>query len=80
MPSSGRQLPADDIILGAFHDRKQFLALRLGYIEFRHRVVEILAEGRPLTLGDLEMFVRFTHRATSIFCGPPVAQQTVSVT
>lgn len=29
--------------------------LRLRHIEFRHRVVEVLAEGRPLTLGDLEV-------------------------
>ena len=54
--------------------------LRLGYVEFRDGVVEILAEGGPLTLGDLEMFVRSAHRVAVYFCGPPVAQQTISVT
>src|SRR6266436_8723176 len=52
-PSAG-----DDVALGALHDGKQLFVLRLRHIEFRHRVVEVLAEGGPLALGDLEVLVR----------------------
>src|SRR5207245_9222676 len=55
-PSAG-----DDVALGALHDGKQLFVLRLRHIEFRHRVVEILAEGGPLTLGEPEVFMRFDH-------------------
>src|SRR5262249_26349951 len=57
---------ADNVTLSAFYDGKQFLVLRLGHIEFRHRVVEILAEGGPLILGDLEMFVGLKHGTAHI--------------
>src|SRR6476660_7169505 len=42
------------------------LVLRLGHIEFRHGVVAILAKGGKLTLGDLEVFVRFAHGAAGV--------------
>src|SRR5262249_46468110 len=65
---------ADNVALGALHDGKQFLVLRLRYIEFRHGVVEVLAEGGPLTLGDLKVFMRFAHGTAGIVlratCGP----------
>ena len=57
----------DDVTLGALHDGKQFLMLRLGHIEFGHGVIKILTEGDPLALGDLEMFVGFAHGAASVF-------------
>src|SRR6516165_2864314 len=37
--------PDDYIAFGTFHDRKQFLALSFGHIEFGHCIVEVLAEG-----------------------------------
>src|SRR5262249_56443003 len=67
--AGGYSSPRDDIALGAFHDSKQFVALRLGHIEFRHRVVEVLAEGVPLILGDLEMFVGLKHGTARIVLG-----------
>src|SRR5262249_8134991 len=65
---------ANDVVLGALHDGKQFLVLRLRHLELRHRVVEVLAEGGPLILSDLEMLVRFAHGTAGIVlgatCGP----------
>src|SRR5262249_31722362 len=43
--------------------------LRIGHIEFRHRVIEVLAEGGPLILGDLEMFVGLKHGTARIVLG-----------
>src|SRR5262249_5679302 len=43
--------------------------LRIGHIEFRHRVIEVLAEGGPLILGDLEMFVGLKHGTARIVVG-----------
>src|SRR5262249_34764781 len=44
------------------------------HIEFRHRIVEVFAEGGPLTLGDLKVFMRFAHGTAGIVlratCGP----------
>ena len=56
-------------LLEGIHNGKQLLMLRLGYIEFRHRVVEVLAEGGPLTLGDLEVFMRFAHGTAGVVLG-----------
>src|SRR5262245_25661386 len=67
--AGGYSSPRDDIALGAFHDSKQFVALRLGHIEFRHRVVEVLAEGVPLILGDLEVFMGFAHGTAGVVLG-----------
>src|SRR5262249_8562276 len=65
---------ADNVALGALHNGKQFLVLRLRYIEFRHRVIEVLAESDPLALGDLEVLMRFAHGTASVVlgatCGP----------
>src|SRR5262249_51812902 len=38
-------------------------------IEFRHRVVEVLAEGGPLILGDLEVFMGFAHGTAGVVLG-----------
>src|SRR5262245_1713176 len=54
LDSCRRRRWAHNIALGALHDGKQFLVLSLRHIEFRHRIVEVLAEGGPLALGDLE--------------------------
>src|SRR5262249_34529462 len=55
--------------LGARDDGEEFLVLRLGHIEFRHRVVEVLTERSPFTLRDLEMFVRFAHGTAGVGLG-----------
>src|SRR5262245_42817398 len=61
LESCRRRRWAHNIALGALHDGKQFLVLSLRHIEFRHRIVEVFAEGGPLTLGDLKVFMRFAH-------------------
>src|SRR5262249_51116598 len=72
--SSHRRGRDDDVALRTLHDSKQFLVLRLGYIESCHRVVEVLTERSPLTLGDLEVPVRLTHGTAGVLlrstCGP----------
>src|SRR5262249_26604443 len=60
---------ADNVTLGALYDGKQFLVFRLGHFEFRHRVIEVLAEGGPLILGDLEMFVGLKHGTARVVLG-----------
>ncbi len=45
------------------------MSLRFGHIEFRHLVIEVLAEGSPLILGDLEVFVRVAHGTAGIVLG-----------
>src|SRR5215468_5548242 len=40
-----------------------------GTLNFGHRVVEVLTERSPFTLGDLEMFVRFAHGTAGVGLG-----------
>lgn len=44
-------------------------SLRLGDIELAKGVLEVLAEGGPLSLGDLEVLVRLAHGPAGIFLG-----------
>jgi len=67
MNSRRRNVSSHDYVaLGTLHNGKQLLALRLGHLEFGHGVIKILAEGGPLSLRDLEVFVRFAHGTAGI--------------
>ena len=56
----------DDIRLGTFHDREQLRLFRRGDFELVERGLKILEKRHPFVLGDLEVFVRFGHRAAGV--------------
>src|SRR3984885_12126426 len=61
---------ADNIGLGALHDREKFSLLLRRHAELVERVLKVLAEGDPFRLGDLEVDGRIGHYTARIFLGP----------
>src|SRR6202042_466455 len=60
---------ADNIGLGALHDREKFSLLLRRHAELVERVLKVLAEGNPFRLCDLEVAVRVAHLTALLFLG-----------
>ena len=58
-----------DIFFRGFDYCEQLLLLSIGNSEFVETLFELVAQGLPFALGDLEVLVRLFHRASGIYLG-----------